>query len=346
MYIYSCVNFVVNKKRVITGVLMAAVFVMIAFVPATDNMHTAQNNTATNNILPQFEMNASTINNINSRFAQNNFENRNLNWKPVNLSKASLLNRSSIKNSTEKYAVINNQIYLQLTINNSKMPQGAGNQNTTLVGANYIEYIETTDNSLNIKSIIYRENVNKNIGNNSVYIINGKNVKLMSVDPHTYHKSYKWGNAWVFYASDTFHGPIGTGDFTGMMTLIGAVAGLAAGAVADATVAIAAVAGILGAVVAFSWATFVNLHTTSQNTTVPYVEIDVSEGYWWDFWDTGAYGELGAHSNQAYNFNGKLVYSGGWLYWPFLTSEPPDTGLQITSLAQHASVWPSVSPPW
>ena len=35
-----------NKKKVIIGVVMAAIFIMIAFVPVADNMHTAQSNTA------------------------------------------------------------------------------------------------------------------------------------------------------------------------------------------------------------------------------------------------------------------------------------------------------------
>jgi len=42
-----------NKKKIIIGVFMAAIFVMIAFVPAADNMHTSQSNTATGNISPQ-----------------------------------------------------------------------------------------------------------------------------------------------------------------------------------------------------------------------------------------------------------------------------------------------------
>ena len=36
-----------NKKKVIIGVLMAAIFIMLAFIPAADNMHTAQSSTAT-----------------------------------------------------------------------------------------------------------------------------------------------------------------------------------------------------------------------------------------------------------------------------------------------------------
>ncbi|AGO60377.1 hypothetical protein [Ferroplasma acidarmanus] len=35
-----------NKKKVIIGVLMAAIFIMLAFIPAADNMHTAQSSTA------------------------------------------------------------------------------------------------------------------------------------------------------------------------------------------------------------------------------------------------------------------------------------------------------------
>ena len=62
MYIYSCVNFVVNKKRVITGVLMGAIFVMIAFVPAADNMHSVQSNKATGNISPQVAIGKYVVN--------------------------------------------------------------------------------------------------------------------------------------------------------------------------------------------------------------------------------------------------------------------------------------------
>jgi hypothetical protein len=40
------------------------------------------------------------------------------------------------------------------------------------------------------------------------------------------------------------------------------------------------------------------------------VEIGFSEGKWWDPWDTGAYGELGAYSNQAFSITGEKTYSG------------------------------------
>ncbi|AGO60721.1 hypothetical protein [Ferroplasma acidarmanus] len=51
-----------NKKKVIIGVLMAAIFVMLAFVPAADNMHTAQSNTATGNISPQVAISKYVVN--------------------------------------------------------------------------------------------------------------------------------------------------------------------------------------------------------------------------------------------------------------------------------------------
>ena len=51
-----------NKKKIIIGVFMAAVFVMIAFAPAADNMHTAQSNTATGNISPQVAISKYVVN--------------------------------------------------------------------------------------------------------------------------------------------------------------------------------------------------------------------------------------------------------------------------------------------
>jgi len=52
----------VNKKKVIIGVLMAAIFVMLAFAPAADNMHTAKSNTATGNISPQVAIGKYVVN--------------------------------------------------------------------------------------------------------------------------------------------------------------------------------------------------------------------------------------------------------------------------------------------
>lgn len=52
------------NKNIITGVLMAAIFVIIAFVPASDNMHTIQSNTATGNISPQVSNKNGTNNHV------------------------------------------------------------------------------------------------------------------------------------------------------------------------------------------------------------------------------------------------------------------------------------------
>ena len=50
------------NKKVITGVLMGAIFVMIAFVPAADNMHSVQSNKATGNISPQVAIGKYVVN--------------------------------------------------------------------------------------------------------------------------------------------------------------------------------------------------------------------------------------------------------------------------------------------
>ena len=76
------------------------------------------------------------------------------------------------------------------------------------------------------------------------------------------------------------------------------------------------------------------------------MEIGFSEGKWWDPWDTGAYGELGAYSNQAFSITGEKTYSGGYAYWPFLTSTPVSSPEWSESVVPHASVWPSLNPPW
>ncbi|WMT50994.1 MAG: hypothetical protein RE471_08435 [Ferroplasma sp.] len=83
-----------------------------------------------------------------------------------------------------------------------------------------------------------------------------------------------------------------------------------------------------------------------QNSNITIAEIGVSEGNWYNPWNIGAYAEIGAYSNRAYNFNGKLVYSGPPLYFPFLTSESKSSPEFAISLVLHQSVWPSVSPPW
>ena len=49
-----------NKKKVIIGVVMAAIFIMMAFVPVADNMHTAQSNTALPQQVTAYQLNNQT----------------------------------------------------------------------------------------------------------------------------------------------------------------------------------------------------------------------------------------------------------------------------------------------
>ncbi|AGO60457.1 hypothetical protein FAD_1390 [Ferroplasma acidiphilum] len=331
-----------NKKKVIIGVLIALIFVMIAFVPAADNMHTVHGNAAVNKISPQLAIGNYAVNgNTYNNFEQNNFAKGDLNWKAVNLAKSPSLSGKPV---TGSYAAVNNKIYTQLSISNISIAHKYTNKITEILGSNYNEYIKTTGNSVYIKSIIYKSNQNTWIPNNSMYMITGSHARLITFDPHTYHKSYGWGNAYVFYDSDTFYGSIGARNYYIMLGLITTDAGIATDTALIAAPEVAAVAVALEAVVVAAWAVFTNDHISSQGTTIPYVEFDVSVGNWWDFWDTGIYGELGAHSNRAYNFNGNLTYSGQWAYFPFLTTAPPD--LQVPSLLPHSSVWPTLSPPW
>lgn len=324
---------------------MATIFVMIAFIPIADNMHTVQGNTATNKISPQFTIsNYAVNNNTYNNFEQNNFVAENLNWKPVNLAKNTSLGGKSI---TGSYAIINNKMYTHLSIKNISIAHKYNNKITEILGSDYNEYIKTTGNSIYIKSIIFKGNQNTGITGNSMYMITGSHARLITLDPHTYHKSYGRGNAYVYYDSDTFYGSIGARNYYTMLGLITTDAGIATDTTFIAAPEIAAVAIALEAVVVAAWVVFTNDHISSQGNTTPYVEFDVSVWNWWDFWDTGAYGELGAHSNRVYNFNGNLTYSGSWLYFPFLTTlgstNPTEAAL---SVLPHSTVWPNVCPPW
>ena len=51
-----------NRKKVIIGVLMAAIFVMVAFIPLANNIPTDKGNTGVNSISPQIAISKYVIN--------------------------------------------------------------------------------------------------------------------------------------------------------------------------------------------------------------------------------------------------------------------------------------------
>ncbi len=311
-----------NRKKVIIGVLMAAIFVMVAFVPAANYVSSDRINAKQIHMSPEAKPISTNVNSVS------NFNHRQ-------------------GNTSISYSIHNNILYTNI-YEQGKIPAKEQFQNITLTGNNIHDNIVIGKNSMDIIMETHLGGI-KNRNQTSAYRMttsSGRSYSFTINDP-TYHKSFSWGQAWVSCSSITFHGSIGKGGFKYMVAAILLTAEGLSGAVYASTAFIASIVGILSGVVVIAWAAFVNDHPTTNGNFIPYVEMGFSEGKWWDPWDTGAYGELGAYSNQAFSITGEKTYSGGYGYWPFLTSIPVSNTMEWSeSVVPHASVWPSLNPPW
>ncbi len=275
-----------------------------------------------------------------------------LKWNNINIPSNYKVNS---KNLIDKYAINGNIMYVYIHESNVSNSVLSKIGSKIIQGNNFITVISAThsNSSFTIMSKYFLNNVNKikhssyKTNENQILIDSHNTKNYVNIDPHSYHKSYSWGQAWIAISSSTYYGKIGAGSFNYLISMISVAAATLTSVVgAWAGTVLAPIVGLLGAVVVLSWSEWVNLHTSSIGTLTPYVTLGISEGNWWDPWNTGAYGELGAYSNQAYNFNGKLTYSGPWLYFPFLTSEEENAGPNTIAMVPHSSVWPSLNPPW
>ena len=249
---------------------------------------------------------------------------------------------STASSYVAKYTIQDNMIYTYLNEQGLNLNPNQSQSNTTIVGKNFVDIITEVSGSISILSVYnipIANNLEKN--NNQVLTISkGSSTKLVNAQTTMYHRSYGWGQAWLNVGTIGFYHSVGIGNSAQLMGLISMVVGGITGIVLAADPMVAVVAIMLEAVAIFSWTVFLNEHTASNGEVIPYVEVGVSEGNWWHFYDLGAYGELGAYSNQYYSFNGQGPYSTPWQYNMFLTSDPG--GLPTW----HISPWPTRGPPW
>ena len=278
-----------NRKKVIIGVLMAAIFVMVAFVPAANYVSSDRINAKQIHMSPEAKPISTNVNSVS------NFNHRQ-------------------GNTSISYSIHNNILYTNI-YEQGKIPAKEQFQNITLTGNNIHDNIVIGKNSMDIIMETHLGGI-KNRNQTSAYRMttsSGRSYSFTINDP-TYHKSFSWGQAWLSCSSITFHGRVGASNFYKMFTLIPAVAAALSGVVAVSTGFVAPIVVLLSAVVVIAWSIFVNDHTTTNGNVIPYVEIGFSEGKWWGPWDTGAYGELGAYSNQAFSITREKTYSGGYAY--------------------------------
>ncbi len=331
------------------SVIVALIFIMLVFVPAVDNHMTANANKSSNDknneVFPPIgsvnNQIPDNMSNVKNYVAHNNINsivgNNNLHWIKINTN-------NNMNNTTASYAIYNNKEYIKTDIR-SNIPEGYQNKVSVIMGKGFDTILRTGTKTITVFTMLSTHgNMNNNLNNGSTLIISNGKVFMEKINDPLAHKSFSWGQAWVSCASYTVYGSTGLAINLGIIGMAAGSLRAAVGALADAT--IAGVVGILSAVVVGSWSVWVIAHKTSNNEYIPYVEIAFSEGKWWDPWDTGAYGELGAYSNQAYDVNGKLSYTGPYLYFPLLNSEALNTGASAIASAPHGSIWPSLSPPW
>jgi len=353
-----------NRNKVIIGVLMATIFVMMAFFPLASNISTDKGNASANSISPQTKINS--VSNLKGQPVNRNafndstrmnhvefnqnlssfFGHTNLKWQKVSIPSKYTIKAKSV---LAEFANGKNNSYTYVLEKGIQVSRYQAWKTEVITGHGFRDTISTTNNSITIYTAMHENKNSKDRTNiNSHFLIkNGNRSNLVNVDPKTYHQSFSWGQAWVFYGSTTFYGGIGLRDYGIMLGIITLVSTTATGALLWSNPFVAAAAVILEAVTVAGWAVFGNEHTTTCGSQIPYVEIDISEGKWWDPWDTGAYGELGAHSNQITPFNGGAPTYTGWKYFPFLTTvNPSDTLPYIQSYIPHSNVWPSLTPPW
>ncbi len=274
------------------------------------------------------------------------FGHKNLKWQKVGIPSKYAIKAKSV---LAEFADGTNISYTYLLESGVQVSKSQAWKTEIIIGQGFRDIMSATNNSVTIYTSIHENKISKLQANvNYQFLIeNGSVSNLVNVDPNTYHQSFGLGQAWLFYGSDTFYGGIGLNDYGIMLGTITTVSTIATGALLWSVPFVNAAALILEVVTAAAWAVFGNEHTTTYGSQIPYVEIGVSEGNWWDFWNTGAYGELGAYSNQITPFNGGTPTYTGWLYFPFLTTVSPSDPLAlIQSLIPHSSVWPSLNPPW